>query len=121
MVSILFTRKNQRLGDLAAGTIVIKVKKGNAEERIEMLREYGFVSESYRPFYRSVAKLTPRQAQIISQVLSHYGPNRQYYINQLGNKVIHTLRILPAPGAGAQQFLYAVLNDYYYYSSTVEM
>ena len=121
VVSILFTRKNQRLGDLAAGTIVIKVKKGNAEERIEMLREYGFVSESYRPFYRSVAKLTPRQAQIISQVLSHYGPNRQYYINQLGNKVIHTLRILPAPGAGAQQFLYAVLNDYYYYSSTVEM
>ncbi len=121
VVSILFTRKNKRLGDLAAGTIVIKVKKGNAEERIDMLREYGFVNEGYRPFYRSLSRLTPRQAQTISQVLAFYGPNRQYYINRLGDKVIHTLRILPAPGASAQQFLYAVLNDYYYYSSTVEM
>ena len=34
---------------------------------------------------------------------------------------MHTLRILPAPGASAEQFLYAVLNDYYYYSSTVEV
>ena len=86
-----------------------------------MLREFGFVAEQYRPFYRSVARLTSGQAGLISKTLALKSPSRDLYLNKLADKVMHTLRILPAQGATAQQFLFAVLNDYYYYSSIVEM
>lgn len=122
VVAILFTSKNQRLGDLAAGTIVISTKNESYFQKRAMLSEFGFVNEGYRPFYRRVAQLTPAQARVISRTLGNDSSrSRIYYINKLADKVMHTLRILPAPGASAEQFLYAVLNDYYYYSSTVEV
>lgn len=67
IMSIVLTQKGQRLGDLAAGTIVVKVKALNENSKAFFRRD---VQEDYEPVFESVKyKITQKEIDLIKEVL----------------------------------------------------
>ena len=115
VLPILFSRKHQRLGDMAAGTIVVK-----ARTPLVALPSYDYTMPGYEPTYAEAADLSTVQAQVVTRVLNNSRPDREHLIAQLAIKMQMMMQLVPTQGI-QEQFLTTVLNDYYYYCSTVEV
>lgn len=113
---IIFTKNSQRLGDLAAGTTVVKVNRQNPS--ISFYDLY-YTNPNYQPTYPEAANLSMRQFNLIARTL--YSTNnkmREIDINMLGNKVKDFLSVNPKEGT-AEGFLTTIFNDFQYYTTKV--
>lgn len=63
ILSILFSNKNQRIGDAAAGTIVITTKQ-KVKISHTILEE---IAEEYQPTFLNVSKLTDKDVRLIKE------------------------------------------------------
>jgi len=109
---MLINSKNQRLGDLAAGTIVIKERDYH---RIQVsLDEYDYLRKGYRPQFPQVENLSLEQINLISETLSRYDGNRQRRIQQLSSKVKDFLKITTS--IDDETLLQSIIHDYQYYA-----
>ncbi|MBR1726218.1 MAG: RDD family protein, partial [Muribaculaceae bacterium] len=104
----------QRLGDLAAGTMVAKTKTPYIA-----LPDYSYTMEGYVPTYSEASELSMNQAELINRVLNYMRPDRAELVNRLALKIQKTYGVVPQGGT-QEQFLYTMLNDYGYYCSTIE-
>ena len=119
VVVILFTRNNQRFGDLAAGTMVVKTNALD-NQRIS-LNEFFYVQQNYSPTFTDAGNLSLRQVEVISQTLYNVkGDNRERCLDRLTAKVEEYIDCTKPMTMTREDFLYTVLNDYYYYASTIE-
>jgi uncharacterized RDD family membrane protein YckC len=112
LVVMLLNKNNRRLGDMAAGTMVIK---DNSYRNVRVsLDEYDYLNKNYRPMYPEAANLTINQADIIKHTLDLPSGKRSARIEPLAKKVKSALTITPHNN-NAEQFLTTVLHDYQYY------
>lgn len=117
---ILFSKHRQRLGDLAAGTIVIKTT--NDRYDFFTLSDYSYVQPGYKPSYPEAANLSTRQVDVITRTLYSSDPKRRNdLIFKLAVQVQQFLGVQLAGNMYADVFLATVLNDFYYYSSTIKV
>ena len=107
---ILLTKNSQRMGDLAAGTMVIKDKNYR-----KILDEFDYLTKDYRPTYPQAADLSLEQVNVITRTLQSGKKDRTRRIMQLAQKVQEILSITPRDG-GQEQFLQTILRDYQYYA-----
>lgn len=117
MLSIIFTKNSQRLGDLAAGTTVVQ-KNGYAQLHIR-LDDFQYAMPGYIPSYPAAANLSWRQLELISQVL--FAPKsfqRWNNIAALSTKVQQTLQITAQQPP--EMFLNILINDYHYFAGREE-
>ena len=119
LLCILFNNNGQRLGDLMAGTVVIK-RDGYHEYYFD-LSNFNYVNPGYKPYYPEAATLSMRQAEVIRLALVNNNANRHYYIDLLSNTVRQHLNIPPLANGNNEAFLNTILNDYRFYSSTIEI
>ncbi len=119
LLCIIFNKKGQRLGDMMAGTIVIK--DDDSFRYTINLDNFGYIKEGYRPYYPEVATLSIRQAEVVRETLMNNNSNRDFYINELSQKIMSYLNIPPLVNGSNEKFLDTVLNDYRYYSSIIEI
>jgi uncharacterized RDD family membrane protein YckC len=108
MITIAAGNKGQRLGDIVAGTSVVKLKK---ESDVTAENIFVVPDASYTPVFSEVVNLTSRDIEIIQQALE---VNRTYGNNQpvtlLAEKIKAVLGIqtdLPPV-----KFLYTVVKDF---------
>jgi len=113
LLVILLSKKNQRLGDLAAGTMVIKEK--NYRKIHVSLDEFEYLARNYHPVYPQAADLSPEQANVITRTLESGGKGRTRRIAALARKVQELLSAAPRDGH-QEAFLRTVLRDYQYYA-----
>lgn len=114
IVSIVFSKNCQRLGDLAAGTTVVKLSK---TQKPYILRSFEFTDHRYAPAYPEATHLSVRQIEVIEHLLySDNAQQRGKLINQLAQKVENILGIR-AKENDAEKFLNKVYNDFQYYST----
>lgn len=104
ILTIAITRHNQRLGDLAAGTTVVKT---DAKQDLPIFA----VEENYSPSFPEVANLTDADIEVIQKVLKVYrdSGNSQPVLVTV-EKMKNVLEIeseLPP-----LQFLYTLVKDY---------
>lgn len=107
MVSIILSKNGQRVGDMAAGTTVIKVKRRASINEIKTVpREDGYEIQ-----FPEVKRLNDKQVELIRQSLKMGDDGLNYaLISQLTEKIKTSLQIksdLPDV-----KFLYTVLADY---------
>ena len=113
LVVMLVTRNNQRLGDLAAGTVVIKQQK---YKKIQIsLDEYDYLAKSYKPRYPQAADLSLEQIEIITQAISNQRDGFDANRSQLVKKVQQKLNI-EKKEANDLAFLQRIVRDYQYYA-----
>lgn len=111
LLPMLLSRRTQRFGDMAAGTMVIKE---NAYRSIDVsLDEYSYLTPDYKPTYPQVIDLTTAQVEVIEHTLDPATPMRDDRMAQLAQKVKQLLGI--SSNKTDERFLNTVLHDYRYY------
>lgn len=113
LVFIIATRRHQRLGDLAAGTMVIR-KEDMSSMHIS-LDEFAYARRGFKPTYESAVRLSPRQADILRRTLAAGEKVPDERLDSLAAKVCRALRLPAGTGTGdSRRLLRTVLNDYMY-------
>ena len=106
-------RTNQRLGDMAAGTVVVKLH--DYRQLQVSLDDFDYLQHGYSPRYAAAADLSLEQIEIIRRTLSTPTADQSERCQQLADKVATRFAIHPQePSAAA--FLERVLRDYQYYA-----
>lgn len=113
LLIVLLTKNNQRLGDLAAGTIVIKEK--NYRKIHVSLDEFNYLTQNYRPTYPQSADLSLEQVNVITRTLKSSKKDRARRIILLAQKVEDSLSII-ARDNNKEKFLQLIVRDYQYYA-----
>lgn len=109
---ILINRHNQRLGDLAAGTMVVRL---NSYSRLQVsLDEFRHLSPDYRPTYPQAADLSLEQVNLMSKTLELDMDDPR--ISALADKVRQTLGIQTVHERSDVSFLWQLVRDYQYYA-----
>ena len=115
---IAVTKRNQRIGDLAAGTMV--VKEGKYRQYRVNLDEYDYLTKDYRPTYPQADELTMAQTELISRVLSSSDATRQARVQELAGKIKASFNIKDVAQTD-EAFLNTLLQDYRYYALEAEI
>ncbi len=109
ILSIIFTDKNQRLGDSAANTIVIDSRKKTKVSHT-ILEE---VEESYDPQFMMVNQFNDQEINEIKEIYRLAGESRDYQtLNELRNKIEQLLNI--KSDLRDAIFVRTILKDYSY-------
>ncbi len=107
---IIFTKKQQRIGDLAADTVVVRTSG-----KIDIGAEYYDFDEDYTPVFQQVEELSEGQVRLIRSFLELPERGNEEKIEDLSAKVRKVLRIdTPIPD---RDLLTQVVKDYNYYAS----
>lgn len=110
IVSIILNNKNKRLGDMAAGTIVVKVPSVMYADlksaEINMATEY-------KVLYPEAEELSAGQISFIRQTLMSTRADKHDSIRKLALKLEETLSI-KSRSKTSDEFLFRVLKDYEY-------
>jgi uncharacterized RDD family membrane protein YckC len=112
LLSILLTKNNQRTGDLAAGTLVIKEKNYH---RINVtLDEFAHLGVNYRPVFPQAENLSLEQVSLMNRTLFRYDAERPQRIRELGIMARRYLKINPP--VDDETLLQTLIRDYQYYA-----
>ena len=106
-ITIIANGKGQRLGDIAAGTSVIRLKK-----RVKLSDTmYKKADENYVVTFPEAANLTDADINIIRNVYRQAMKKHQYEIvDELSHKVQKTLNVTPL--MASEEFLRTIVKDY---------
>lgn len=114
ILSILLSDKKQRIGDAAAGTIVISVK--NKHKITSTILED--ISDDYEPVFSNVTQLTDKDVRIIKEAFTISKKNNDFRtLTLLKTKICSTLGI--ETKLYDVQFIDTILKDYNYYTQNM--
>ena len=109
---MLINKDTRRIGDLAAGTMVIKT---NGYQKLQVsLEEFAPFSRNYRPVYPAAEDLTLEQVNLIDQTLRLKDEDPR--IHALAEQVQQTLAIAHVHDSDDKTFLWHIKRDYQYYA-----
>ena len=112
LLTVVLSKKNQRLGDMAAGTLVIKTKiKTDIDDTV-----FFELDDEYKPRFKEVMRLSDRDMNIIKGVLNNHKRFNTYDVAvRVSEKVRNALNITDYQEP--IEFLETLLKDYNYYSN----
>ena len=115
LIAVISSQKNQRLGDMAAGTAVITLKnKININHTI--IQD---INSDYVPTYPLVIKLSDNDVRIIKETFETAITTRDYAtIIKLREKVLSVTGIKNQSG-NDQDFIRTLLKDYNFYTQNM--
>jgi hypothetical protein len=115
LIAIITSPKNQRLGDMTAGTSVITLKN-NVNISHTILEE---LEDTYQPTYPSVIKLSDNDARIIKETFMTAKASRDYAtLIKLRQKIIDVAEIKNVM-ENDMQFIETILKDYNFYTQNM--
>lgn len=109
--SIIRTKNSQRIGDIVAGTTVLKLREKHSMD-ITILED---IRESYVPIYSQVIKLTDNDARIIKDTFVIARKNRDYATLKRLRTKLETVMEVEGKGEDAE-FIDTVMKDFNYYT-----
>ncbi|SOE21152.1 Uncharacterized membrane protein YckC, RDD family [Spirosomataceae bacterium TFI 002] len=111
---IIFTKNNQRLGDLAAGTLVVSTRETNVSLE-QTVYKYAKNIDTYTPTYPEIMRLSDRDMSKIQQIMERgdFSQNEEL-IERLATHVRKILKI--ETDQSDIIFLNTLLSDYNHYA-----
>jgi hypothetical protein len=116
VISVAVSEKKQRIGDIVAGTAVIKTKPATA------LHDIYFASpdEEYEPLFPQVSNLTDQDITLVHEVISNFKrTGNSSVVYNMAVKVKQHLGIENPPNMNDFEFLQAIVKDYAYVTSRI--
>lgn len=112
LIPMILTRNNQRFGDLAGGTLVIKENDFRGIQLI--FHELRHLTEDYHPVFPQAEHLSLEQMNLIAETLSDKTNKRSQRIHQLALQARSFLKIETT--IPDEHFLRTLMRDYQYYT-----
>lgn len=112
LLTVVNTKKNQRLGDLAAGTLIIKTKiQTNIDDTVFLE-----LDDDYKPRFKEVMRLSDRDMNTIKGVLNNCKRYKTFDVAaRMSEKIRSVLNI--SDQQEPVEFLETLLKDYNYFSN----
>lgn len=115
-LTIILNGKGQRLGDIAAKTMVVRIKSKTTIDDTILVE----VSEQYTPVFKEAIRLSEKDVQIIKDVINYAISNPKTIttsslVNKTRIKIINKLGVQAQPDG--LQFLEIILADYNWMST----
>jgi len=115
LITIVTSKKSQRLGDMTAGTSVITLKN-NVNISHTILEE---LDDDYTPTYPNVIKLSDNDARIIKETFLKAKASRDYEtLVKLRKKIVEVVGIKDYNEEDIR-FIDVILKDYNYYTQSM--
>ena len=115
LITIIASDKNQRFGDMTAGTAVISLKD-NVNINHTIIEE---LKNDYQPTYPNVIKLTDNDARIIKDTFLTAKKTNDYpTLIKLRDKILEVTEIKEKKGSDIH-FIDTILKDYNYYTQNM--
>lgn len=112
LIAIVSSKKNQRLGDMAAGTAIITLKN-NININHTIIQD---INADYVPTYPLVIKLSDNDVRIVKETFESALTQRDYVtIVKLREKIVSVTGIKNQSGTDSD-FIRTLLKDYNYYT-----
>jgi uncharacterized RDD family membrane protein YckC len=109
LICIAFTPNKQRIGDLVAGTTLIKTSPRTTISHVAFIP----AENNYEPVYREVSLLSDRDISLIHEVLINYRKsNNSNLLFNTAEKIRTVLSIANRNLMDNEQFLQTIINDY---------
>lgn len=116
LIAIITSEKNQRLGDMTAGTSVIALKN-NVTISHTILED---LKANYIPTYPNVIKLSDNDARIIKDTFTTARAARDYQtLIKLRDKIKEVVDIKDVRQSNDVEFISTILKDYNYYTQNM--
>ena len=113
LLTIIFNDRNQRLGDIVAGTAVISLK--NKYQISHTFLHH--IQESYQPVFQQVLRFSDNDIRIVRETYDKVLSNRDYDLQaRLVRKIEDTLHI-KNPYQNPNEFIGVILRDYTHLTS----
>ena len=112
LVSIIFTSKSQRIGDLVAGTILIDLKNRTSWQDTVFTE----LESTYQPRYQKVMQLSDRDINTLKSIIEAVKKKNDFELSmKIADRIKSKLKI--DSDQNALEFLETLLKDYNYYST----
>jgi len=114
LITAAVSENNQRVGDIVAGTTLIKTSPRTKMESIVFMPAY----DGYQPLFSSAGQLSDKDVELIHEVINNYiktGNNVVVY--NMAKRVKEHLRIEPPGGMNDMLFLQTIIKDYSHISA----
>lgn len=109
-ICVLVSEKKQRIGDIVAGTTVIKTV---AATKLGHIAFHSVADEGYIPTFGNVGLLSDRDVELIHEVVStYYTTQNPQLIYKMADKVCQYLSIVIPAEMNEMQFLKVISSDY---------
>lgn len=109
VVTIIMTDKGQRIGDIVAGTVIIRTKPRTNMNNIVFTN----VQDTYQPVFTQASQLKDEDISLIHEVMENYfktGNNIAVYT--MADRIREYLSISLPPNMNSMQFLQTIVKDY---------
>jgi hypothetical protein len=108
LISGFVTEKCQRIGDIVAGTILVRTVPRTKINNI-IFRN---VEDTYQPVFPQVTQLSDKDIALIHEVVENYFRTGSSMVHTMADRVRAHLSIALPPGMNDLQFLQTALKDY---------
>lgn len=112
LITMFVSKKNQRLGDMAAGTAIITLKNNISIDHT-ILKE---INDTYVPVYPLVIKLSDNDVRIIKETYETSLRVTDFEMIAKLQRKIEDVTGIKSVSANATAFVDTVLNDYNFYT-----
>ncbi|NCD72312.1 RDD family protein [Mucilaginibacter agri] len=111
IVSVALTENRQRIGDIVAGTVVVKVASSTKFDDLAFTP----ITSDYEVQYPVISQLTDADVLLIHDVIKHFNRTRNSaMVYKMAVQIKRHLGITSPAGVNEYQFLETVLHDYKY-------
>ena len=117
VITIILTDKGQRIGDLVAGTAIIRTVPRTGMNKII----FAEVDDTYKPVFPQVTQLKDEDIALIHDVIDNYlrtGNNMVVY--NMADKIREYLSISLPPDMNSIQFLQTIMKDYSHITAGID-
>lgn len=114
LICVAVSEKKQRVGDMVAGTTLIKTRPRTQFHNIA----FHPTAEDYTPTFDNVHLLTDRDVELIHEVITtYYKTQQKEIVYQMAEKVMSILQVTLPQGMNELDFLKTVTSDYKYFTA----
>jgi hypothetical protein len=117
LITTAVTENNQRVGDIVAGTTLIKTNPRTQISNIAFMPS----NDGYQPVFKEAGQLNDNDVELIHEVINTYiktGNNIVVY--NMALRIKEHLNITPPNGMNDMLFLQTIAKDYNYISAQVD-
>lgn len=113
LISIIFTPKSQRIGDLLAGTILIDLKNSTSWQDTVFTE----LESNYQPRYPQVMQLSDRDINTLKSIIQSVRKRNDYELAmRIADRIKSKLKM--ESDQDSLEFLQTLLKDYNFYSTS---
>jgi len=117
LIAAAVSEKTQRVGDMVAGTILIRTKPRTQINNIVFMPMY----DGYQPVFKEAGQLNDKDVELIHEIIGAYmksGNNMVVY--NMAQRVKEHLNVVPPNGMNDMLFLQTIIKDYNHISAQMD-